>query len=156
MVQRKEGIEWAESDIDWHINCLYCAVLCCTVLYCLFAGTTSTRRRSPSSRTRWTCSTPSPPTSSGTTSAAGCRSRSVTLYKYFCSKLNIFIYVKLNMLNVVRLARDPMPARSAASWRSVRRWRWCWASRWAVIGQLTQYSPLIGPGWREQVRHDGA
>ena len=31
MVQRKEGIEWAESDIDWHINCLYCAVLYCTV-----------------------------------------------------------------------------------------------------------------------------
>ena len=37
MVQRKEGIEWAESDIDWHINCLYCAVLCTVyyaVLYC--------------------------------------------------------------------------------------------------------------------------
>ena len=40
------------------------------------------------------------------------------------------------MLNVVRLARDPMPARLAASWRSVRQWRWCWASRWAVIGHL--------------------
>ena len=34
MVQRKERIEWAESDIDWHINCLYCAVQC-TVLYCV-------------------------------------------------------------------------------------------------------------------------
>ena len=30
MVQRKEGIEWAESDIDWHINC---TVLYCTVLF---------------------------------------------------------------------------------------------------------------------------
>ena len=36
MVQRKEGIEWAESDIDWHINCLYCAVLCTVLFACRY------------------------------------------------------------------------------------------------------------------------
>jgi len=65
-------------------------------------GTTSTRRRSPSDRSRSTCCTPLPPTSSVTICSVGCR------YKW---------------------ARDLGPARCPASWRSGRPWRWYWLSR---------------------------
>ncbi len=46
-----------------------------TLILVLCAGTTSTRKPWPSNPTRWTCWTPSRPTSWATTWDAGCRSR---------------------------------------------------------------------------------